>query len=64
MDSPTSKKARGDTSPKAFNKSDKGEIEKPNPETSIQLYDKGDCCDNTVIQNHTQAFKLDKSKSI
>ena len=34
MDSPPSKKARGDTSLKAFNKSDKGEIEKPNPETS------------------------------
>ena len=63
MDSPPSKKTRGDTSPKAFIKSDKGEIEKPNPETSIQLYDKGDCCDSTVIQSHTRAFKLDKSKS-
>ena len=64
MDSPPSKKAKGDTSPKAFNQSEKGEIEKPNPETSMQLYDRGHYCDGTVIQNHTRAFKLDKSKSI
>ena len=64
MDSPLSKKTKGDTSPKAFNQPEKCEIEKPNPETSMQLYDRGHYCDSTVIQNHTRAFKLDKSKSI
>ena len=62
MDSPPSKKAKGDTSPKPFNQPEKGEIEKPHPETFMQLYDKGDYCDSAVIQNHTWTFKLDKSK--
>ena len=63
MDSPPSKKAKGDTSPTPSNPPEKGEIETLHPASTMQSYDKGDCRDMVVIQNHTRAFKLDKSKS-
>ena len=62
MDSPPSKKAKGDKATTPSVTSEKDEIQKPDPEAAKQLY-KDDENEREIFPNHTRAFKLDKSKS-